>query len=137
MPIDLLLDTNAIIYIAKGDEAFMNCFFSSPYKDAVLGVSIVTYTEALIGARTDDEYATILEMFSGMTIVPFDTSIADILIDIFLMSKKSFRSQHSAGLMIAATALSLDVPLLTNNPRDFSFISGLEVLTPESLSSGD
>ncbi len=138
MPIDLLLDTNAIIYIAKGDEAFLHYFQTSPYKDAVLGVSSITYFEAMIGARTAHEHATLLEMFSGMTIVPFDSSVADILIGLFLTSsQKSLRTHHSADCMIAATALSLGVPLLTNNPRDFSSISGLEVLTPTSLSSGD
>lgn len=53
----------------------------------------------------------------------------DILIDVALL--KTYRLSHGlliADALIAATALTLDISIVSKNQKDYRFISGLRLL---------
>ena len=63
--------------------------------------------------------------------LPFDAGAARAFAGVTASLRRSGRKAGARAYdaMIAATALSNDLPLYTSNPRDFSGIDGLEVVT--------
>lgn len=125
--IDVLVDTNIVIYAIRGERQFIECLnqFSS------FGISTLTLMELFAGAHDPEEGLLIFELLHSCEIIALDTTIALAGAKMLREKKqKGVRSSHFADTVTACTALKLGVPLITNNPKDFDMFEGLKLITP-------
>ena len=127
--IDLLLDTNIVIYLLQRQEKYIR--FSDSMENKDFGISVISYMEVLVGASEEDQMLDAYKFLNTVEVVPLDTLLAERCADILRQSdKKSLRNPRFSDTVIGQTALSLGVPLVTNNPKDFAGFRGLKVIVP-------
>lgn len=56
-----------------------------------------------------------------------DDALCELWADVWVRARRSGRAIEVSDAWIAATALALDVPLITHNAEDYSGVSGLTV----------
>ena len=121
-----LLDTNILIYYWNGDipegerdkiEAILKHSFI---------VSIITKIE-LLGWRkhTPDGFKKAKEFLERAEVLPIDDYLAELTIEL-----KRDNNIKLADALIAATAISNDLVLVTRNEDDFSDLTDLEIYNP-------
>ena len=126
-----LLDTNILIYYWKGDipkgemkrvEEIMNHSFI---------ISIITKIE-LLGWRnhTREGYEIARDFLDRAEILPIDDDLAEFTIEL-----KRNNNIKLADALIAATALSNELVLVTRNEDDFSILANLEIYNPFNADS--
>ena len=120
----MLLDSNIIIYASKRDGSNLRAFLDTFHRYT----SVVTYIESY-GYRhlVEEEREQLDGFFRNTRILPLTDAIADQAIRL--------RQQRRMGLgdaIIAATALTHNLALVTRNTEDFRRIDGLELLDPLS-----
>jgi tRNA(fMet)-specific endonuclease VapC len=124
----LMLDTNICIYIIKQQPvAVLKRFLE--YQIGDIGISSITLSELRYGvaksthqeknAKALDEFITPLE------VVSFDEEAAHVYGDIRAALEKAGTPIGSMDMLIAAHAVSLGIPLVTNNTREFVRIPAL------------
>ena len=126
----ILWDTNSIIF-------FLQDLLPSSSRDFLLGelgnktpkISVITELELLSWQKISPEQSKTISLFlSNFGKVDLNEEIKEITINI----------RKSTGLkipdaIIAASALALDLPLLTNNLKDFQKVDFLKILDPMNL----
>mgnify|MGYP001579740450 CR=1 FL=1 len=127
MTVDILFDTNVVLYLLRGDERWLR--FVEERGIEVNGVSAMTFMEVEMGMMTDKERDMAEGFFNETVIVPIHEDIARTATRFLRESSRSLRSPHLADAVIAATAAELGIPLLTNNPRDFKRFPGVKVIS--------
>ena len=120
----MLIDSNIIIYAAKPEGAKLRLFLDTFHRYAL----VITYIESY-GYRhlVEEEHEQLDGIFRNTRILPLTRAIADQAI--------ALRQQRRMGLgdaIIAATAMSHDLTLVTRNTEDFRWINELELLDPLS-----
>lgn len=118
----LLLDSNIVIYAAKPEFDSLRQFLS----EKKLAVSIVSYVEVLgFHQITDQDKNELQDFFAQTKIIPISGEIAAEAIDL-----RQRRRMKLGDSLIAATALIENVQLVTNNTRDFKWITDLDLIDP-------
>ena len=111
---DILIDAGRKVAEAVDSLVYME-------RQATLGVSMITQMELIVGCRNKRELR-ILERF---------------LVGLELSLLRRYRLSYGlliADAFIAATAFTVDCPLVTKNQRDYRFIEALELLPyPQAL----
>lgn len=101
-----------------------------------IAISIVTYMEIYEGAlRAPDRaqaFRKLDALLSAVPIVPFDSAVARLCAEIRNQLRRQRRRVNSRALdlVIAATALTLNLTLVTRNIRDYSDVQGLVLYRP-------
>lgn len=125
----MILDSNIVIY------AFEPEYRESSLEDFLLqgefSVSNITRLEVMGYWRNSDAEFRRFELFFDATHV-LDVSFE--IIDRAIQLRRR-RSMGLADAMIAATALTHQLPLVTHNTRDFQWISELQLIDPLAESS--
>ncbi len=124
-----LLDTDTLIYSLKGNEEV--CSRLRDHLSDTLKISIVTVMELYYGAyksqKQESNIAKIKTLESAFEIVPLATESAEI----FGMCKSKLEKAGTAlddfDLLIAASALSNNLTLVSNNEKHFKRIQGLKL----------
>jgi len=127
----LLLDTNICIYIIKQQPvAVLKRFLE--YQVGDIGISSITLSELRYGvaksthreknAKALDEFIIPLELAS------YDEAAAHAYGDIRATLEKAGTPIGSMDMLIAAHAVSLGIPLVTNNTREFARIPYLKII---------
>ncbi len=127
----LLLDTNICIYIIKQQPvSVLNRFLE--YQVGDIGISSITLSELRYGvaksthreknAKALDEFIIPLELVS------YDESAAHVYGDIRAALEKAGTPIGSMDMLIAAHAVSLGIPLVTNNIREFLRVPSLKII---------
>lgn len=130
--IELLLDTNIIIYLTHGDQTVAR--FMDERSDMLFAVSALSYLETLMGIGGPEEEEVLDAVLKPFVIIPVTATIARTTANALrTREKRSVRDPLFADAIIANTALELGVPLVTNNPKDFGKFKGLKILTPKQL----
>lgn len=114
-----LLDSNICIYLLGGSSDKLRERVEA-FDPGDLAASAVAYAETMLGARRSDTVPQAEALFRIITVLPFDATSAE------RYSELPFR-RGSYDRLIAAHALSLGLPLVTNNTADFADIPGLKV----------
>jgi predicted nucleic acid-binding protein len=113
-----LLDTNAILYILAGDQTLADFLFEKE-----LIISIITEMELLSYKNiTPQERQTIKNFISDFTIVNIDEKIKLNTIEV-----KKTSNMKLPYSIIAATAISLKLPLITSD-KQFKSIPDLNLV---------
>jgi tRNA(fMet)-specific endonuclease VapC len=127
----LMLDTNVCIYIIKQQPvAVLKRFLE--YQIGDIGISSITLSELRYGVAksTHQEKNTkaLDEFITPLEIVSFDEEAAHVYGDIRATLEKAGTPIGSMDMLIAAHAVSLGIPLVTNNAREFVRIPALNII---------
>lgn len=118
----MLIDTNIIIYAAQPQYLTLRLFLDRIRRS----FSMVSYIEALgYHGLTDDAERQLAGFFRAGQILPLSDGIAQQAI--------ALRRRRRIGLadaIIAATAITHNLTLVTHNVRDFQWIAELQLLDP-------
>lgn len=110
-----LLDTNFCVYLTQQQPMAVVERFSR-YRRGELVVSTVTWAELCSGWGNYYASQQITDLRELLSPVPFDVDAAAWF---GRLSQQYLQRRNTLDRMIAAHALALDVPLLTNTPADF------------------
>jgi tRNA(fMet)-specific endonuclease VapC len=127
----LMLDTNICIYIIKQQPvAVLKRFLE--YQIGDIGISSITLSELRYGVAksTHQEKNTkaLDEFITPLEVVSFDEEAAHVYGDIRATLEKAGTPIGSMDMLIAAHAVSLGIPLVTNNAREFIRIPALNII---------
>ncbi|MDQ1240060.1 MAG: tRNA(fMet)-specific endonuclease VapC [Thermodesulfobacteriota bacterium] len=130
MPVTKLLDTNICIYIAGNRPVTVARRFAHAEPES-LGISIITWGELCFGAaksRDSSRAHSLLEEFSRVV------RVLSLPVEAGLRYGEVRAALERAGtpignndLWIAAHALALNVPLVSNNLREFERVPELKL----------
>ena len=127
----LLLDTNICIYIIKQQPAAVLQRFLD-YEVGDIGISSITLAELRYGVAKSthqDRNAKALDEFIiPLEVVPFDAEAAYLYGEIRATLERTGTPIGAMDLLIAAHALALGIPLVTNNTREFARIPELNII---------
>lgn len=118
----MLLDSNIIIYAARPEHAFLREFISetSPAVSAISYVEVLGYHKLTSPAREQFRIFFESAQILGITQVVIDNAV-------ILRQKRNITLGDS---LIAATAISYSLTLVTRNVTDFTWITELDLLNP-------
>jgi tRNA(fMet)-specific endonuclease VapC len=127
----LLLDTDICIYIIRQrPPAVLKRFLD--YQVGDIGISSITLSELRYGVaksgHREKNAKALAEFVIPLEVVPFDEEAAYCYGDIRAALEKSGTPIGSMDMLIAAHAVSLELPLVTHNTREFSRIPSLKII---------
>lgn len=121
----IIIDTNIIIYYLAGNKKWVNIINKLLDQKCKLYISVITEMELFawptLNVNEQDKINAILD---SVDIINIDSKLARIAG--FLRQQIKSRTADS---LVAATAKSLDLPLLTNNVKDFKKFKGIYVIS--------
>lgn len=120
----ILCDTDILIEFLKGKKEIKGIFEKEEICNIV--ISSVTIMELFFGALNQKEIKEIEKFISCFKKIKINEKITDLAIDLIRTYAKSHNLRIPDAL-IAATAISNDYPLLTNNKKDFKYIKSIEL----------
>ena len=127
----VLVDTNVFSYFLKDDTR--NKLYKPHLKDQFLFLSFMTYAELYVwqlnrgwGLNLITKMNSALMRYSVQNSNP---SICEIWAEIMFDSQKSGKPIDHPDAWIAATAIYLDVPLVSHNSKHFENIERLDLIT--------
>lgn len=127
----LLLDTNICIYIIKQQPAAVLQRFME-YQVGDIGISSITLSELRYGVakstHREKNARALNEFIIPLDVIPYDEAAAQVYGDIRATLEKAGTPIGSMDMLIAAHAVSLGIPLVTNNTREFLRVSSLKVI---------
>ena len=124
-----LIDTDIIIYSLKNYGHVNDNFIE--YKNSPKSISVITYGELIYGARKSKyieknlaKVYRVSEIFPTLNISP---SVMEIFGELKVSLEKSGKIIDDMDLLIASTALTHNLVLVTNYEKHFNRINGLEI----------
>ena len=124
-----LIDTDIIIYSLK-EHKEINLQFKEKLH-IPKSISVVTYGELIYGAKkskhVEKNLAVAYRISELFPIINIDRSIMDIFGEIKSKLEKTGSKIEDMDLFIAATALSYNLTLVTNNTKHFENIDDLRI----------
>lgn len=121
-----LIDTDVLIDAAARVEAAV-ATLGQVEEEATLSISTITQMELLVGCRNKSELQKTDRFLQRFDVIRVDPAISDLAVDLV----RRYRLSHGLLIpdaLIAATALTARMPLLTKNQRDFRFVEDLKLL---------
>ena len=125
-----VLDTSTVILLQRLEDPS-----TLPFEPLITAVTLAELSVGPLVALDDTERAArqahLQQAESDFDPLPFDAAAARTFGQVAASLRRSGRkpAARSYDAMIAATALSQGLPLYTCNPRDFSGVDGLTVVT--------
>ena len=127
----LLLDTNICIYLIKRQPASVLKRFLE-YQLGDIGISSITLSELRYGvaksAHKEQNAKALDEFITPLEVVSFDEAAARVYGDIRATLEKTGTPIGSMDMLIAAHAVSLGIPLVTNNTREFERVPSINLV---------
>ncbi len=130
---NILIDTSIIIeflrkkdkrntYLWKVKEGGFNCF-----------ISTITIFELYAGAITDRHKQDLEKLLRWIEIIPFTQEIAKRSAEIYKKLKANNQLIEFRDIFIGATALEMELPLITLNEVHFNRIQGIKIYDRNNL----
>lgn len=117
-----LIDSNIIIYSASKEYSYLRDLF----KEENIFVSEISLLEVLgYGSITNEQEKYFNAVFSIVNKIPVTTEIILNAIELRKINKLSVGDS-----IIAASAIALNLSLLTNNVSDFKKVKSLQIINP-------
>ena len=120
-----IVDTDVLIDVGREVEEAIASLEQIEQRSS-LTISVVTQMELLLGCQNKAEMRKLERFLQRFHIVKMNELISDSAVELL----RRYRLSHGlliADALIAATALSLNIPLVTKNQRDYR-ITGLRLL---------
>ena len=124
-----LLDTDTCIHLLRGDEAVVSRARKQSPGD--LAISAITHYELLYGAERCPadwqihENSKIERLLQVLTILPFSHTTSAHAAKLRATLGRAGKPIGPMDLLIAATALEFQLPIVTGNLREFQKVPGL------------
>ena len=123
----MILDSNIIIIASKLVQVKLMTYLRNNEKD--LHTSVVSLIEVLGYHQLKQVEKTFLEnFFKAIPVIPLDSAVAAKAIE--LRQRKPI---SLADAIIAATALTYDLTLFTENVKDYAGIKGLKIMSIKDI----
>ena len=124
----MLIDTDILIDFSRGMAATAEYFAQSSTVNT-LSISCITQMELIVGCQDKQALRTIDRFLTRFQIIPLNPEITQQAIELL------YEYNLSHGLLIpdaliASTALTIGLPLVTRNQKDFRFIPNLVLVPP-------
>jgi len=127
--VSYLIDTNIIIFSLKNLEQVQRKFQEN--RRIPKCISIITYGELLYGAKksqsTEKNLAVVYRIKDLFPVISIDMPIIETFGDLKSKYRKIGVVIDDFDLLIAATALTYNHILVTNNTRHFEKVDGLQI----------
>lgn len=124
-----LIDTDILIYSKKGNPIVNEWLQKN--KNIPMSVSVITLGELIYGAHKSQHpqrsMITVNHIRNIFPIIELDQGIIEVFGDIKAKQEKKGECLADMDLLIAATALYMNMTLVTNNIKHFSKIDGLSL----------
>jgi len=128
----LVVDTDVASYLFKWHPTFAPGYIEL-VRDAELVLSFMTVAEmrqGAINANWGSRKRELLEAYlAEFTMLHSDDRLCAVWAEVRSMSQRKGRHISCADAWIAATAIELSAPLVTNNPKDFRHLDGLHLIS--------
>jgi len=124
----IVVDTNIIIdFVKKGDEILEKYFKLQKRNSINLYVSVITVFEYFSGININEKnlYQESEKLFERFYIQELNETIAKIAA-LLNFQKKLYRYIDTSDILIAATSIYLNAPILTKNKKHFELIPNLK-----------
>lgn len=124
---DVLIDTDILIDFSRGMRATAD-YFAQASTTSILSISCITQMELIVGCQNKQALRTIDNFLIRFQVIPVTPEITRKAIELL----HDYNLSHGLLIpdsLIASTALTMGLPLMTRNQRDFQFIPNL-VLSP-------
>jgi predicted nucleic acid-binding protein len=118
------LDTCVLIDYLRGDASVYDLLVKN--ENIKLSMSTVTMMELMIGTINKREVIFIQKAFKKIDIIYIDEAISKMAESFIIQYSKSHNLQIDDAL-IAATAVKMDLELITYNISDFRFIPNIKL----------
>ncbi len=124
-----LIDTDIIIYSLKNDEHVKQEFREN--QNIPKSISVITYGELVYGAKKskhiEKNLAVTYRIAELFPVIDIDRSIMDVFGEIKSNLERKGNIIEDMDILIAATALSHNFILVTNNVKNFEKIKDLRI----------
>ena len=84
--------------------------------------------ELIVGCRNSNELEALMQFLKHFVVLHLERTASEQAVDLL----RRYRLSHNlliADALIAATAMSRDIPLISKNQRDYRFIDALNLLS--------
>ncbi|MBU0488562.1 MAG: type II toxin-antitoxin system VapC family toxin [Bacteroidetes bacterium] len=123
-----LVDTCVLIAVFRGNKEAKA--FLDKLNDRIV-ISVITELELQKGAKTKERKKELSAQLKKYSKAVIDREICQQAVSLMNRYNSGNRDIFVADCLIAATALTNNIPLVTNNTDDFDFIEGLVLINPE------
>ena len=125
-----LIDTDILSFFFRNHAKVTACF--SDYLDmyGTINISIITYYEIISGLKHRDakkQMEAFLSFASENSIIPITDRSVWISAEIYADLRKTGKPVDDIDILIAGTAISNNMALITHNQSHFERIKGLEI----------
>jgi len=122
-----LIDTDILIYSLKGDERVRENFLK--HQNTPKFVSVVSYGELLFGAKksqaVEKNLATVHRIAEIFPIIDISKAIIETFAGLKVELQQRGKPIDDMDLLIAATAMTMNLTLVSNNEKHFRRVHGL------------
>ena len=125
----ILLDTDIVSYLMRGRSVGLRNRMKS-FGIGDVGMSAISLAELRFGTHRGNSTGNrqVLDGFlSFLGVLPFDAAAATVYGEVRTLLERAGTPIGPLDTLIAAHAIALDVPLATNNLREFRRVPGLRV----------
>ena len=127
----LLLDTNIVSYLMRGDSRAI--VYRHHFEGKTLAISFMTVGELYEGAYRrgwpEKKFGILKDQIKTYLVIPFSSKVCETWGRI--RAERKNRPIAVDDAWIASTAITYDCPLVTHNPDDFTGITGLQIVTEQ------
>ena len=122
----IIVDTDVLIDSARDVDEAVKCLREIENKFS-LAISSITQMELIVGCRNKNELKSLDNFLNRFDIISLDEQISDTAIELLATYRLSHGLLIADGI-IAATAMTMNIPFVSKNQRDYRFIENLELL---------
>lgn len=122
----VLVDSDILIDFIHADDKAAD-FIRELELNHDLGISVITQFELLAGCANKTEMARLRKFLDKFELIHMNKSVSEVAVRLF----GKYRLSHGVMIpdtIIAATAISNKILLLTKNKKDFRFIEKLDLI---------
>ncbi len=122
----ILVDTDILVDVGRNNIIAFE-YLQAVEISSILAISIITHMELIVGCQNKSELQSLDHFIKRFRVFKLNEFITDTAIGLLL----KYRLSHGvliADALIAATAISINIPFVTKNQRDFHFINGLNLI---------
>jgi len=127
----VVVDTDVISYVFKGHSRAAD--YASALDGKQIVISFMTVAElkrwAIKRRWGVERLAKLDQQLRQLIVYPVDLDLCQKWAEVMMAAERIGRPMSSQDAWIAATALQENLPLVTNNAKDFDGISGLTVIS--------
>jgi tRNA(fMet)-specific endonuclease VapC len=128
----LLIDTSIIIEHLRKQNKQKSALYNIVDNYDLYTSTIVEF-ELYTGATNSQKRRDVQEILAWSTVLPLTSNIAQTAATIYQQLKTKNQLIEIRDILIAATVLVNDLPLMTLNAKHFTRISGLQLLSPPQI----